>query len=203
MKKVFLLLALACTIVACSDEKKSDKSGSDQTATNAKSASVYKIGDYYNENGKKGVVFEVSDGGNHGKIVSLDEAQLNWCTYDLYDRQIFIGASSKSDGKDNTYRVTDGPMNAWDQYPAFVFCRMKEGNDWYLPSKEELETIYNNRSKINQTLSAKNGEELKESYYWSSSEYDESWAWFVNMDGGYTNGAEKRMFYYVRAVATF
>ncbi|MBE6203019.1 MAG: serine/threonine protein kinase, partial [Rikenellaceae bacterium] len=31
----------------------------------------YKVGDYYNENGKEGVVFEVSDDGRHGKIVSL------------------------------------------------------------------------------------------------------------------------------------
>ncbi len=39
---------------------------------------VYQIGDYYNVNGKEGVVFEVSDGGRHGKIVSLDETDRNW-----------------------------------------------------------------------------------------------------------------------------
>lgn len=39
---------------------------------------VYKVGYYYNRNGKQGVVFEVSDGGRHGKIVSLKETKLNW-----------------------------------------------------------------------------------------------------------------------------
>ena len=38
----------------------------------------YNIGDYYNENGREGVVFEVWDGGRHGKIVSLDETGANW-----------------------------------------------------------------------------------------------------------------------------
>ena len=42
---------------------------------------VYNVGDYYNRNGKEGVVFEVSDGGRHGKIVSLDETQeVYWYT---------------------------------------------------------------------------------------------------------------------------
>ena len=39
---------------------------------------VYQIGDYYNRNGKQGVVFEVWDGGRHGKIVSLDETSATW-----------------------------------------------------------------------------------------------------------------------------
>lgn len=39
---------------------------------------VYEVGYYYNRNGKQGVVFEVSDGGRHGKIVSLKEAKLEW-----------------------------------------------------------------------------------------------------------------------------
>ena len=34
---------------------------------------VYQLGDYYNRNGNKGVVFEISNGGRNGKILSLDE----------------------------------------------------------------------------------------------------------------------------------
>ena len=33
----------------------------------------YKVGDYYNENGRAGVVFQVDETGQHGKIVSLNE----------------------------------------------------------------------------------------------------------------------------------
>ena len=40
--------------------------------------SIYQVGDYYNRNGNKGVVFEISNGGRNGKILSLDEKKCNW-----------------------------------------------------------------------------------------------------------------------------
>ena len=39
---------------------------------------VYKVGYYYNRNGKQGVVFEVSADGWSGKIISLQETQTTW-----------------------------------------------------------------------------------------------------------------------------
>jgi hypothetical protein len=39
---------------------------------------VYQLGDYYNLNGNVGVVFEISNGGRNGKILSLDETDCNW-----------------------------------------------------------------------------------------------------------------------------
>ncbi len=53
---------------------KTDKETNRDKETNG----PYSVGDYYNENGKEGVVFEVSDGGRHGKIVSLDETEATW-----------------------------------------------------------------------------------------------------------------------------
>ncbi len=39
----------------------------------------WKVGDYYNENGKEGVVFWVDESGEHGKIVSIKHGRdLNW-----------------------------------------------------------------------------------------------------------------------------
>lgn len=48
------------------------------TSENSVTVKTYKVGDYYNENGKEGIVFDVWDNGRHGKIVSLDEAELSW-----------------------------------------------------------------------------------------------------------------------------
>ena len=44
------------------------------------SAQTYKVGDYYNVDGKKGVVFQVSEDGKHGTIIAdLEYAGLtNW-----------------------------------------------------------------------------------------------------------------------------
>ena len=161
---------------------------------------VYEVGDYYNRNNKKGVVFFVSDGGRHGKILSLDEAKLKWCTSEQHKRRILVGASSEDDGKYNTDKV----MNRSDsrEYPAFAWCRNK-GNDWYLPSDGELETISKNKSKINQTLSVNIGEELKDGWYWSSTEGNEFYALFVSMYYVFTINDIKYLDYRVRAVSAF
>lgn len=39
---------------------------------------VYEVGYYYNRNGKEGVVFEVTNGGRSGKIVSVAEVKTSW-----------------------------------------------------------------------------------------------------------------------------
>ncbi len=161
---------------------------------------VYQIGDYYNRDGKKGVVFEVSDGGRHGKIVSLDEAKLPWCTDVQYDSKIVVGASSTTDGKANTDKVM--ARSDSDEYPAFEWCRDK-GHDWYLPAKDELKSIYTAKEKINVTLERlgkiKVGEML---WYWSSTEGDEFCAWLVGLNYG-SAGSNKDRDYYVRAVSAF
>ena len=161
---------------------------------------VYEVGDYYNRNGKEGVVFEVSDGGRHGKIVSLDETDAPWdsCAYsDATGTK--TGANSMSDGKANTDKI----MNRSDSeyFEACVWCREK-GDDWYLPAREELKTIYNNKSAINSTLAEYGGTELSK-WYWSSTEYDEFCAWYVFISNGNLNYNYKDANYCVRAVSAF
>ena len=39
---------------------------------------IYQLGYYYNRNGNKGVVIEISYGGRNGKILSLDETECSW-----------------------------------------------------------------------------------------------------------------------------
>ena len=162
----------------------------------------YKVGDYYNENGKQGVVFEVWDNGRHGKIVSLNETVLKWCTDEQYDKEIALGLTNKSDGKANTDKVMQRGDS--DQYPAFVWCRNK-GADWYLPAVDELIAIYSNNSAINSTLAEYNAELIK-GYYWSSTEYEDApkfYALVVYMYFGDTYYYYKHDYNYVRAVSAF
>jgi len=173
--------------------KKTEKVVLPETST------TYNVGDYYNENGKQGVVFEVWDKGRHGKIVSLDETILQWCTEEQDDKEIVLGLTDESDGKANTDNVMQRGDS--DQYPAFVWCRNK-GEDWYLPAINELKTISNNKSAINSTL-AEYGTGLNDYWHWSSTEYDEFCAWYVGMDSGGTDRDLKYYDYYVRAVSAF
>ncbi len=165
---------------------------------------VYQIGDYYNRGGKQGVVFEVSDGGRHGKIVSLDVVEeRQWCTDEQYYRKIVVGASSTTDGKANTDRVM--VRSDSEEYPAFEWCRAK-GRDWYLPAKDELKSIYAIKEKINDTLERLGKIKVGENWaYWSSTEYDDDAAWGVGMDNGNTASIDKfgSSYLCVRAVSAF
>lgn len=164
---------------------------------------TYKVGDYYNESGKEGVVFEVRDGGRHGKIVSLDKTQRQWDTRVKYENGVCTNADSETDGKANTDKVM--ARSDRDYFPAFKWCRAK-GDSWYLPAKSELMEIYRNRHAINETMSHHNGASLF-SQYWSSTEKNDAdsklSAWIVGVRGGYTLHNNKNYDYYVRAVSAF
>lgn len=58
----------------------------------------YKVGDYYHVNGLEGVVFEVDESGQHGKIVSMTQSEpLCWCG-DAYEDGVYWGADDRYDG---------------------------------------------------------------------------------------------------------
>ncbi len=161
---------------------------------------TYQVGDYYDDGKRQGVVFDVWDDGRHGKIVSLDQTKGPWCSDKQYIMRIVVGASSDSDGKSNTDKVMARADS--EEYPAFQWCRAK-GDEWYLPSLEELELLYKVKDKVNKTLIDKSMEELDVFWYWSSTEKDSNFAWYVYMDDGYTFSYRKRTSRYVRAVSAF
>ncbi len=188
-------------------------SGDDNPEPTSSVETTYSVGDYYNENGKRGVVFQVWDGGRHGKIISLDETKAPWDSrvewdHDKYEFVEGTGtrtyADSESDGKANTDKIM--ARSDSEYFDAFEWCRAK-GSSWYLPAKDELKQIYNNKDKLNSTLS-QYGTALSDNYYyWSSTEYvdyePEFCAWLVNMINGNTNNGGKNLSNYVRAVSAF
>ena len=170
----------------------------------ASTTKTYKVGDYYNDGVKEGVVFEVSAGGRHGKIVSMKQSaeMLEWSS-DSAEQKRLIGANSDIDGAANMAKVK--AISGWQsKYPAFKWCA-DLGEGWYLPSKEELLTIYKNKDKVNPNLTDK-----LSNLYWSSTEYNykfssgEFCAWYVYVYNGNTSYYYKSYLdYYVRAVSAF
>lgn len=167
----------------------------------------YKVGDYYNDGTKEGVVFYVDATGQHGKIVSLDEYWMQWCTDVQYDKKISVGATSKTDGKSNTDKVM--ARADYKEYSAFCWCRNK-GKDWYLPAIDELKLLLLNDSvhdTVNCTLESRSARKLSNrdtfSNYWSSSEYNGLSAWNIRMDYDSPYDLDKISYNTVRAVATF
>ena len=81
---------------------------------------------------------------------------------------------------------------------AAQLCHAYRGGgytDWYLPSKDELNKLYINKSYIDGFATSY--------YYWSSSEYSSVNAWSETFSAGYQGSNDKNAVYYVRAVRAF
>ena len=165
----------------------------------------YAVGDYYYDGVKEGVVFDVWDNGNSGKIVSMTKSSstLQWSS-DAEEQKRQIGADSETDG---AYNMTVVKVIAdWEsKYPAFKWCA-DLGESWYLPAKQELLTIYNNKTAIDANLT----DVLGTYTYWSSTESDGQsssgvfCAWYVTVFNGDTYTYSKYGYgLYVRAVSAF
>ena len=162
----------------------------------------YKVGDYYNDGTKEGIVFVVYDGGYHGKIVSVDESRERWAEYAVC--QNATHATSDGGGMGNMNKIKKLP-NWKSNYPAFVWCASL-GEGWYLPAFDELELIFQNKSIINRRLNERGYGEFVDESYWSSTEDVDNLdiAWYVNMfNGGTDIYGFKNLYYYVRAVSAF
>ena len=169
---------------------------------------IWKVGDYYNVGGKEGVVFWVDETGKHGKIVSMDQAELQWCTDAEYNKKLTGIATDSSNGMNNLRSVMK--IAGWkDKYPPFAWCA-DHGDGWYLPAIDELKELLLNdevHSKVNGTLEQKRVSVMYSmgdiACYWSSTEDDKWCAWFVDMGNGdaYLDG--RSFSNYVRAVSAF
>ena len=209
LKNIYTILAVVLLAASCTQTFTFDLPADVPTPTptpNEKelTSAPYAVGDYYYDGVKEGVVFEIWDNGNSGKIVSMTKSSssLLWSS-DTDEQKRLIGADSETDGAYNMAVVK--AISGWEsKYPAFKWCA-DLGEDWYLPAKQELQTIYNNRTAIDANLT----DVIGTSWYWSSTEYDfqyssgEFCAWHVYMYDGYTGSDPKYNDGYVRAVSAF
>jgi hypothetical protein len=76
-------------------------------------------------------------------------------------------------------------------------------DDWYLPSRDELTILYQNRIAIGGFRTSTFGGGFE--YYWSSTEYlnQGSFAWVRDFGSGYSGNGGKNGWYNVRAVRAF
>lgn len=135
---------------------------------------TYAVGDYYKQGLAEGIVAYVDESGEHGLIVSIDEATLQWSTdYDMLT--IEGGEFSMEDGSRNCKYIRE--QEDWERiYPAVAWCHAKNAlglSSWYLPAIYELETVYTGLEAINATLSKIGATPLSTGVndsYWSSTE---------------------------------
>lgn len=128
----------------------------------------YHVGDYYNENGNMGVVFEIDDSGNHGKIVSFEQSYCDWVLENNKYHKNHLGLFDEYDGENNMNMVVNIPN--WEYiFPAFLWCS-KLGKGWYLPSIYELKSINDNVDNIDRGLKESGYRPINRANYISSTE---------------------------------
>ena len=142
-----------------------------------------------------GVVYEISNNGVNGKIVSVAETSTSWGLDGTT-----TGATNSDDGMKNVNTMKS--KGYFNRSSAFTWCA-NYGTDWYLPALNELKAIYNNKSTINSTLSAGGYTTLGTDYYWSSTEYISTKAYELDFGNGSSLGGYKSLLDNVRAVLAF
>lgn len=193
MKKRFLLFAVHITVCinlisSCEKESKNMPA----LPSSPVSAPEITIGQHYGG----GIVFYVDNTGQHGLITTTDNQSpsIQWS-----DGNALITNATGTligTGKGNTIAIINaqGPGN----YAATIcdMLEIKEYNDWFLPSKEELNLLYLQKAKG--VIGA-----FANDFYWSSTETSFNGAWSQSFTNGANSSTNKDGAYCVRAIRAF
>lgn len=172
------------------------------------SGNTYKIGD----NAFGGIVFWVDETGKHGLVVSKFDVSSS----SRWFSGTFGNTHAKGDGlyagRSNMNIIIAAHAAIGDDendYSARLVNEYQTNDrditygDWYLPSKYELNLIYNNKSELNSVLSSISGDLLSSVNYWTSNEVSNSSANVLNFSNGNIDNALKNGSNYVRAIRSF
>ena len=194
MKKLILttlILIFVVSIQSCSDDD--DNNGDDGTTTQLA------IGDYH----EGGVIFYLNATGDHGLISSVADQGFN----------IQWGCPTAVEFGANGLGIGTGAQNTMDildrcetQGIAADLCDTYENggfDDWFLPSKDELDVLYQQRDIVNETALDNEGDIFRSGEYWSSSHNSENTVWKQSFDAGNQIGVLKDNELYVRAIRSF
>ena len=144
----------------------------------------------WNSKNNDGVVGILLIEGEHRIVVALEDSpkNLSWAKKrGLINQPIEELEDAKFDFNGEYYcQKLDSP-----DFPAAYYCLnyKKGGRNWYLPSSGELWMIYNHLEKIQNALSIVGGQKLvttwDEGFYWSSTEYSATYAWYLYLSVGH------------------
>ena len=150
-----------------------------------------------------------------GLVLSPDQWDcINWSNKNEDDESVLTEEQSESvalqtiSGFEHTREIVQKQEGDDGESAAQVCWNYKSGGlQWYLPSLLELSTIYAFKDEINNVIRKIDKDIVllpDNGYMWSSSEWSQSNAWYVNFGDGFIgNWHTKYNGYTVRAVAAF
>jgi len=162
---------------------------------------------YIGEEYGGGVIFHLwkdNAGVEHGLIVALTDQSSSQAWSNVTSAEIGTSAQSSWDGLSNSNSIV-GQAGHTSSAAKLCLDLVSGGqSDWYLPSIQELNMLWNNYYTVTKALSQISGAtQLSNSAYWSSSESYNLNAWYFDFYYGYTSNYSKNSTVYVRAVRAF
>ena len=177
-------------------------------ATAGSGSTTYSVGDF----AQGGIVFWVDETGQHGLVAAKEDQSTGVRWY----AGTYGNTQAKGDGpfsgEANTSIIIAAQVAIGDDGSTYAarICnelQVTEGGktygDWYLPSKEELNLMYQNKATIDATAGVNGGSGFASAYYWSSTETSNLFAWIQYFDFGTRYYFDKTNSGRVRAVRAF
>ncbi len=178
-------------------------------ASNSITPRQAQVGDFY----QGGVVFYILQSGDtgyiagetHGLIAAVQDQSfvIRWDNGSYVTTE--ATGTAIGTGSANTTAIISAQGPPVTSYAAGLAGAYTGGGytDWFLPSKDELNKMYLNRSTINTTAAANSGSDFTNDVYWSSTEYSSSNAWGQYIYLGTQGTTNKNYPGRVRAVRAF
>jgi uncharacterized repeat protein (TIGR02543 family) len=144
-----------------------------------------------------GLIFYVKEGGYSDGWMYLEAAPSDQSTAAFWGCSgTAIGTETGvGTGEQNTIDIENGCITA---DTAADICANLILGDWFLPSRYELDLMYDNLHNIDTPVG-----DFADNYYWSSSENNANGAWTQNFLNGNQDSNLKVSYNYVRAVRAF
>jgi hypothetical protein len=162
---------------------------------------------YIGEEFGGGVIFHLWKdklGVEHGLVVAITDQSTSQAWSNIKDVEIGQTAKSSWDGLSNSNAIVN--QSGHTSSAAKLCLDLVSGgqNDWYLPSIQELNMLWNNYFTVVKFLSQISGAtQFGSASYWSSSESNNLNALGFNFSSGNANNINKTNTYYIRAIRSF
>ena len=141
-----------------------------------------------------GIIFWLDSTGQHGLIAATSN-QSTGAAWGCYGTVIYgADGTAVGTGNQNTIDIENGCATSGTAADICANISLNGYTDWFLPSKDELNLLYLQKTVVGGFASA---------YYWSSTEYDASFAVGIAFNSGGTYTNLKGNASYVRAVRAF